>query len=351
MRTTNRSRVIAVLVAATTATGMLSVGAAGASPTPRAVPRAAQQHAGPPSLPQTATADRAAAWLASKVNAKGYVVSSGSPDLSDTTLTILALAATKTEGNVAHRALTYVEHHVGAYVQESGVDRPGELATLILDAHELGANPRDFGGTNLVMRLLHTLQTSGPDAGLFGVQDPTYDGAYRQGLSLMALAAVGETKRSVVGAAVTWLQHQQCSNGAWEAYRSSTAVPCTKTDPTTYSGPDTNSTALAIEGLTSQHAAFAVAPLHALVVLEASSGGWGYYGGPADPDSTALVVQAILALHGNVAASPFTKGSRDPVSAILSFELRSGAFYFPGSRSANGLSTEQVVPALVRARY
>lgn len=350
MRATSRSRAIAALVAGTTALGMLSVGAAGASATPAAAPHAVE-HASPPGLPQTAAADRAASWLASKVNARGYVSSSGRPDLSDTTLTILALAATRTEGSVAHRALRYVEQHVDAYVQSSGVDQPGELATLILDAHELGVSPRDFGGTNLVTRLLQTLQTSGPDEGLFGVQDPTYDGAYREGLSLMALAAVGETKRSVVGSAVTWLQRQQCSNGAWEAFRSSTATPCTKTDPTTYTGPDTNSTALAILGLTSQHATFAVAPLHALARFESSSGGWGYYGGPADPDSTALVVQAILALHDNVAASPFVKGTKDPASAILGFQLRSGAFYYPGSRTANALSTEQVVPALVGQRY
>jgi hypothetical protein len=299
-----------------------------------------------PTLPQTAAADRAATWLASKVNSHGYVVSSGTPDLSDTTLTILALAATKTQLSVARRALSYVEHNVDAYVNDGGSVGPGQLATLILDAHALGVNPHSFGGTNLVQRLLATLQTSGPNAGLFGAQDPTYNGAYRQGLALAALAAVGERAASEVGPAVEWLRHQQCAGGGWEAYRTSTATPCSKSDPTTYSGPDTNSTALAIEGLVAQHAAIAINPRRFFESLQASNGGWGYYGGPADPDSTSLVIQALLALHDSVSTSPFLKGEHDAVSALLSFRLSNGAFYYPGSHTANGLSTEQAVPAL-----
>ena len=49
-------------------------------------------------------------------------------------------------------------------------------------------SPTSFGGTNLVARLLATQRTTGTDAGLFGAQDPTFDGAYRQGLALAALA-------------------------------------------------------------------------------------------------------------------------------------------------------------------
>ena len=45
----------------------------------------------------------------------------------------------------------------------------------------MGRNPRTFGGTNLVARLEATVQPSG----LFGVQDATFDGAFRQGLSLL----------------------------------------------------------------------------------------------------------------------------------------------------------------------
>jgi hypothetical protein len=126
-------------------------------------------------------------------------------------------------------------------------------------------------------------------------------------------------------------------------------VPCTASDPTDYSGPDTNSTALAIEGLTAQHATIPVSPIGFFVSLQQKSGGWGYYGGAADPDSTALVIQALVALHESVRSATFTKGSNDAVSALLSFQLRSGAFYYPiqgEPKTADGLATEQAVPAL-----
>jgi hypothetical protein len=302
-------------------------------------------------LPQKAAAHRAVVWLAAQVNAKGYLTSGGSPDLSDTTLAILALEAAGGEHAVALRALKYMEGHVDAYVNDDGHDGPGGLATLILDAHVLGVSPTKFGGTNLVARLLATLQSSGPNAGLFGVQDPTYDGTYRQGLALAALAAAGVDKKSEVGTAITWLKDQQCSNGGWEAYRN-TSIACTPSNPNTYSGPDTNSTALAVEGLVAQHATFTHAPVGFFVGLQAADGGWGYYGGSSDPDSTALVIQALVALHDPVSARRFQKGSKDPASALLSFQLKSGAFYFPGPpNTVSDLSTEQAVPALVSKAF
>ena len=65
-------------------------------------------------------------------------------------------------------------------VDANGDDLPGSLARLIIAVESVGRNPRTFGGTNLVARLEATVQPSG----LFGVQDATFDGAFRQGLSL-----------------------------------------------------------------------------------------------------------------------------------------------------------------------
>jgi hypothetical protein len=292
-------------------------------------------------------------WLASQVSSTGYVSSYGSPSLSDTTLTVIALAAAGNESNVAHRALTYLESHVAAFVTVDGHDGPGQLATLILDAHVLGVKPTTFGGTNLVARLLKTMRTSGADAGLFGVQDPTYDGAYRQGLALTALVAAG-VKKSEYTSAIGWLQRQECSYGGWESYRASTTTPCTATDADTYSGADTNSTALAVEGLAAVHGTIHHSPIAYLRALQSSTGGWGYYGGSADPDSTALVIQALLSLHVSPSGAQFRKGVKDPVSALLSFQLSNGALYYPiqGSpNAANGLATEQGVPALAKKTF
>ena len=66
-----------------------------------------------------------------------------------------------------------METNAGAYINSSSTDNadgPGQLANLILDAHAMGVDPTNFGGTNLVTRLLATEQTSGADAGLFGTE-------------------------------------------------------------------------------------------------------------------------------------------------------------------------------------
>jgi hypothetical protein len=288
------------------------------------------------------------------VNTKGYVSFSGNPDISDTTLVVLALAAAGGEHATAVRALNYLKSHVNAYVTDGGHDGAGQLATLILDARSLGESPTSFGGTNLVKRLLKTMRTTGPDAGLFGVQDPTYDGAYRQGLALAALAAAGMRGSSTLAPAISWLQRQQCANGGWEAFRSSTTSACPPSDPTTYSGPDTNSTALAVQGLVAQRAKIHHNPVSFLKLLQSAGGGWGYYGGAADPDSTALVIQSLVALHDSVSSTTFRKGSKDPASALFSFQLGDGAFYYPtGSppNTPNGLATEQAIPALMSKAF
>lgn len=306
------------------------------------------------SLPASVAANRAATWLAGSLDSQGAIVSSGTPNLSDTALAVLAFEATGTMGGrgLAHRALGYLESHVNAYVKVDGADGPGQLATLILGAHALGISATSFGGTNLVNRLLATLQHTGAHAGLFGVQSPTYDGAYREGLSLAALAAVGVTSASKVGGAISWLRAQQCAGGGWEAFRTSTATPCPPTSATSYSGPDTNSTALAIEGLVAQHATPARSPLGFLEHLQASDGGWGYYGGAIDPDSTALVIQALVALGVPVTSPTLVKGSKDAASALLYFQLKGGAFFYPGAPNVgNLLATCQAIPALAKRAF
>ena len=255
-------------------------------------------------------------------------------------------------------ALGFMAGHVGPYVTVEGSDGPGQLALLILDAHTLGADPSDFGGTNLVGRLLATERTTGPDAGLFGAQDPGFDGAYRQGLALAALAAAGT---AAPPASVSWLAAQQCPDGGWTSYQS-VDNPCTG-DPAAYEGPDTNSTSLALEGLAAQHAlspSAAVAATNFLAGAEDPDGGFGYFPnapsapGTTDPDSTALVVQGIVALGESPTASPYRRGSADPTAALESFQLASGpdagALVFPaaagGSGTADLLATYQATPAL-----
>ena len=131
--------------------------------------------------------------------------------------------------------------------------------------------------------------TNASDIGLFGVQDPTYDGVYRQSLALIALVSTGHTPDAK---AVSWLLSQQCADGAFTAYRADPSVACTAGQE------DENATALAIQALVvlGKPAANAVA---ALKHFQLSDGGFydnTAFGAPAsDANSTGLALSALAA--------------------------------------------------------
>jgi LPXTG-motif cell wall-anchored protein len=271
---------------------------------------AATSHAQARSTITPSASAAAAAWLAAQVKPDGFLALPATPTTANLGLTaqgLLSLAAAGVAKPKVDAMESYLAAHVDDYVVSSGVDQPGPLAYLILDALATGTDATNFGGANLVTRLEATQQPSG----LFGSQDATYDGAFRQGLSLLALHGAGVDSSS--GAA--WLSDQQCADGGWTAYRADTSVPCPAADPVTFAGPDTNSSALAAEAL---HA-LGVTPAHDPVAwftsVRSSGGGFDYLGDPtqaADANSTGLVTQALLALTG----SPDTAG----VSALEAFQ-------------------------------
>jgi hypothetical protein len=316
----------------------------------------------PGAVPQPVPARAGARWLASQQSPLGFMPTapgSGVPSLSATAQTILALSAANVDPHGASLALSYMESNVDSYVTVDAADGPGQLALLILDAEALGVDPTTFGGTNLVSRLLATQQTTGADAGLFGTEqqlDDYYTGTYQQGLALVALAAAGVRGTSQTHAADAWLVSQQCPGGGWTLPDMvlNTCAP-TSVDP----GPDTNSTSFALQGLVAQGALTPGAGalgLEFLATAQDADAGWSYLPntvatpGVSDPDSTALVIQALLAMGDSPAAATFTKGSATPVSALLSFQFSSGpdagAFYYPPAVTPDIPATYEPVPAL-----
>jgi hypothetical protein len=320
-----------------------------------------------PTLPQPAAAQAAAAWLGGQFTPDGFIPLSGSaaPDLTSTVNSVLALAAANVDATTAQSGLTFLEDNFESYVAVDGSDGPGQLSLLIMIAHALGANPHQFGGVlpanDLVARLLATEQTSPPaDAGRFGTDAQVADfnsGPYDQGLALSALAAAGVTAD---GPSVAWLQGVQCPNGGWTAPDSVTQ-PCDG-NPTSFAGPDTNTTAQAIEGLAAQNGLTTPVSTQALSFLVAAQdnddAGWGFVPNPnqtpgnSDPDSTSLVIQALIAMGQSPTSPTFTKGSATPVTALLSFVVGSGpdtgaiSVPFGSPTTGNLLATYQTVPAL-----
>lgn len=141
-------------------------------------------------------------------------------------------------------------------------------------------------------------------AGLFGAADPTYDGVFRQSLSLLAYQAAHVTPPP---AAVSWLLAQQCADGGFPSYRADTTKPCVPYNPATFSGgEDTNATGLAIAALKSVGKTSAESRATSwLLSKENKDGGWEFTPGSgtgSDANSTAIVVTGLASIGGQDAA-------------------------------------------------
>jgi hypothetical protein len=310
------------------------------------------------------SAQLGAGWLGRQFKGS-FIKANGMPDPGSTAQAVLAFDASGVGGGKARAGIGWLKKHFGSYVRPGGADDAGALATVILAAQAMGVDPTHFGGkkaaNNLVNRLIASQRTSGSDAGLFGSSEPTFDGAFRQGLSLMALAEQGLSSSAAVTAGVTWLKGQQCSDGGWESYRSDTGTACPAPDPGDFSGPDTNSTALAVEGLVATGSSFPVNPLPFFEGSQNADGGFAFIGTSgqsSDPDSTGESIQALVAL-GQLHNAVFTQpGGATPVSELASFQLGCssskadrGSFMFPGIAGPNLLATLQAVPGAAEVAF
>jgi hypothetical protein len=184
--------------------------------------------------------------------------------------------------------------------------------------------------------------------GLFGSADPSFDGVYRQSLSILALTATGHQPNA---SAVNWLLTQQCADGGFEADRANTAVACAK------GGEDENATALAIGALVAIGRPITTA-VTALKAFQLPDG--GFYEstafGPAasDADSTGLAMSALVAAGIDPTTVTAASG-KNAVDFLRTLQLAcaatsgGGAFDFQPEASlhANDLATVQATLGLL----
>ncbi|MFK0279626.1 prenyltransferase/squalene oxidase repeat-containing protein [Streptomyces sp. NPDC090499] len=105
-------------------------------------------------LTREEVARNGAAYLADAMSGSGHLVSAlagaaPQPDYGNTADAVVALAAQGWTGQ-ARKPYAWLEAHAAPWAEQSG---PAAYAELILAAHAMGADPRDFGGTNLVTAL------------------------------------------------------------------------------------------------------------------------------------------------------------------------------------------------------
>jgi hypothetical protein len=209
----------------------------------------------------------------------------------------------------------------------------GLLIQAVVAAH---LNPSSFGGVNLITTLKGMYKT-----GVYG------DGeAFTQSLAIQGLAAAGQT---VPAAAVHHLVAAQDSDGGWDFL----LIKDDPNGPTNFDTSDTNSTAMVLTALnaagTHGRNASALAWLH---TQQDSDGGFPYQAGAgSDPDSTALVLQALLATGQNPNASSWAPGRHSPLAELIATQDAGGGYTFPGNSGPDAFTTAQVPPALARAPY
>ncbi|MBW5485977.1 prenyltransferase/squalene oxidase repeat-containing protein [Streptomyces bambusae] len=156
--------------------------------------------------------------------------------------------------------------------------------------------------------------------GLYGTNDPTYDGVFRQSLALLAQHTAG-VKPAQAG--VDWLTGQQCANGSFAAFRPDTAKACDAATPV-----DTNATAAAVQALAALggHQETVKKAVDWLKSVQNDDGGWSYGPGTAmdtgtDANSTGIVAGALTAAGENPAELR-SKAGKTAVNAFQELQIR-----------------------------
>lgn len=211
------------------------------------------------------------------------------PDYGVTADAVLALDAAGTGQAEATLATKVLADNVVNYI---GFGDPtevyaGSLAKLLNVAVAQEVDPTAFGGFDLVATLEGLEQPNGrfTDRTIYGDSSNTFG----QSFAIIGLHRAGEP---VSAEAVAYLLDQQCPNGAFKLYESDGG--CTTNDDA-----DPDATAMAVQALLAVggHAAAANDGLDYLVSRQAANGGVGG-GGPqvaVNANSTGLAGQAFLA--------------------------------------------------------
>ncbi len=292
-------------------------------------------------LPALAGVSEAMDWLRTQQNDDGGFGDPGfgNPEstVSNTADAVQAIVAAGEDPNTwdktGNTPITFLAANV------AGLTTAGDTAKVIMAAVAAGENPRDFGAVDLVASLEGMLG----DDGKFGGENDF------QGAHCLAILALKSVSRPIPASAVDLLKNSQIEDGTW-AWSFSTAA----------GEGDNNSAALAVMALIAAGEP-ADSPIIQRTIAHFQSqqnkdGGFPYinpsaYGTDSDANSTALVLQALIAAGQDPAT--WVKGEANtPATALAGFQNDDGSFSwqlaFPG---ANFLATVQAVPALAGKTY
>ncbi len=157
--------------------------------------------------------------------------------------------------------------------------------------------------------------------------------------AMLGAAALSET---IPADAVTALAGKALLSGGWEWQ-------------STF-GADTNTTALAIQALVAAGQPTSTATIQNgltfLATAQNDDGGFTYdpasiFSTDSDADSTAYVVQALVAAGEDPTAARWTQGGNTPIDYLLARQLPDGSLEWQAGTGTNQLATQQAIPALL----
>lgn len=174
--------------------------------------------------------------------------------------------------------------------------------------------------------------------------------AYSQSLAVLADVAAGH---ALPAHATGWLRCAQRPDGGF-GYAINDADPT----PPAFCGDtssDTNDTGIIMQALGQAGVTAATASARAyLHSAQQPDGGFSFGStGSSDPDSDAVVIQALVAMGQDPTAASWSKGAANPLSNLESFAdpHGSGGYVFPGNTAPDAFTTAGIPQALVLKPY
>jgi hypothetical protein len=178
-----------------------------------------------------------------------------------------------------------------------------------------------------------------------GYYSPT-TGFFGGGVGDQVWAILGAVARREVlpDAALERLVEAQLPEGSWEWSKGW--------------GGDTNTTSLAVQALVAGREAVTsteiVDALKWLDGVQLADGGFPYApgsGATSDANSTAYVLQALIAAGEEVTGARWSVGGKSAVDRLLALQLPDGRFEWQSGSGASELATLQAIPALLGRHY
>lgn len=277
-----------------------------------------------PAQADASAVSRGAAWLAAQQNADGGFGASPGDDSGPeiTAWAMLGLAAAGRNPHDVQRGGRNPVAFLRRHLEE--LKRPGDLARTIIALEAAGVDPRDFGGENLVRRLLAKRRA---------------DGSYLGWPNSTAFAVIALRTADVSGGlpkTLSWLRAAQNDDGGW--------------GDTPATGSTADGTGAVLQALSPDSKA-AKRGIGYLTRVQRKGGGFSLGGnGPVNSQSTAWAVQGIIAAGRNPAG--FRRGGVSAPDYLADHQEEDGHYRYSGASDQTSIwVTAQVLVAAAGRSY